>query len=197
MSDGAIRVGLLLSVSTLGFKAGCRVMLPDLPAFGSFVRAAAQAPTSAIYGLIYDVAVQDDPFSRRFVIAEPPEEVIRDQQKNRQVPIEVGVLAVGYAENGRIVHRLPPQPPVTMEYLYPCTPDEVVAFTRRFDYFRLVLNAPGLPADELLAASLWTAAAARPVAERRPFLVEAGRELARLLAVDPLRLDGLLKRIRP
>ena len=32
---------------------------------------------------------------------------------------------------------------------------------------------------------------------RRDFLVEAGRELARLLAMDLQRLDGLLRRIRP
>ncbi|MGD1996933.1 MAG: hypothetical protein PVH62_09185, partial [Anaerolineae bacterium] len=73
--------------------------------------------------------------------------------------------------------------------------DEVIAFTQRFDYFRLVLDAPTVPADALLTASLRLAAAARPAGEGEEFLVEAGRELARLLAGDLQRLDGMLRRL--
>ena len=196
MSEARIPVGRVLRASNRGFTVGCRVMQPDIPVFGSFVRADARAPEGAIYGLIYDVTIQDDLFVRRFVMVEPPEEVVRDQRENRQVPIEVSILAVGYRTGGRIVHGIPPQPPVTMDYLYPCTPDEIVEFTRRFDYFRLVLNAPGVPADELISASLLSAAAARPAEERMDFLIEAGRELTRLLSNDLTRLDGLLRRIR-
>jgi hypothetical protein len=197
MSEGSIPVGRVLSASTRGFTVGCRVMQPDIPAFGSFVRAEARAPDEAIYGLIYDVAVQDDVFVRRFVLAEPTEEVVRDQRENRLVPIEVSILAVGYKAGDRVFHHIPPQPPVTMDFLYPCTQDEVMRFTQRFDYFRLVLEAPRVPTDELLAASLSTAAHARPETEREDFLVDAGRELAHMLAGDLLRLDGLLRRIRP
>ncbi|HEC33711.1 MAG TPA: hypothetical protein ENI37_03220 [Chloroflexi bacterium] len=196
MSNGMIPVGRVLRASNRGFVVGCRVMQPDIPVFGSFVRADAHVPDAFTYGLICDVVVQDDLFVRRFIIADPPEEVIRDQRENRQVPIEVSVLAVGYREGDHIVHCIPPQPPVTMDTLYQCEPYEVVAFTRRFDYFRLVLDAPEVPADELLATSLQMAAAARPAHEREGFLVEAGRELARLLAGDLLRLDGLLRRLR-
>lgn len=190
-----IPVGRVLRASNRGFTVGCRVMQPDIPAFGSFVRADGQAPDSAIYGLIYDVVVPDDLLVRRFIIAEPTEEVILDQRKNRQVPIEVSVLAVGCREGGRIVHRLPAQPPVTLDILYQCDPAEIVAFTARFDYFRLLLAAADAPVDELLAASLHAAAAARPPAARQQFMVDAGRELARLLSADLLRLDGLLRRL--
>lgn len=196
MNEARIPVGRVLRASNRGFTVGCRVMQPDIPAFGSFVRADARAPEGVIYGLIYDVTIQDDLFVRRFVMVEPPEEVVRDQRENRQVPIEVSILAVGYRVGGRILHGIPPQPPVTMDYLYLCTPDEIVEFTRRFDYFRLVLGAPSVPADELLATSLLAAAAARPEEERVEFLVEAGRELTRLLSNDLTRLDGLLQRIR-
>lgn len=196
MTNGVIPVGRVLRASNRGFVVGCRVMQPDIPVFGSLVRAGGRAPGSAIYGLIYDVLVQDDLFVRRLVIADLPEEVVRDQRENRQVPIEVGVLTVGYREGERILHCIPPQPPVTMDTLYQCPPEEVVAFTARFDYFRLVLAAPEVPADELLAANLQVAAAARPPQQREAFLVEAGRELARLLAGDLLRLDGLLRRLR-
>ncbi|NIV35390.1 MAG: hypothetical protein GWN58_39830 [Anaerolineae bacterium] len=201
MSNGNLRVGRVLRAGTRGFVVGCTVMRPDIPAFGSFVRAEGQTPGSAIYGLIYDVSVEDDPFVRQFISADPPEEVVRDQRENRQVPIEVSVLAVGVGrgpgDDGESVHHcLPAQPPVTLDWLYQCTEEELRAFTSRCDYFRLVLESREVPADELLAASLRAAAAARPGNEREVFLVEAGRELARLLAGDPVRLEGLLRRLR-
>ncbi len=197
MGNTTIPVGRVMRVSNQGFVVGCRVMQPDIPAFGSFVRARGHAQGTFVYGLIYDVTVEDDLMMRHLALLESPEEeAVLDQRFNRQVPIEVGVLAVGYREGDRIFHRIPPQPPVMMDVLYQCSPDEVVSFTQRFDYFRLVLDAPGIPADELLATSLRVAAAARPPQERADFLVEAGRELARLLAGDLLRLDGLLRRLR-
>jgi hypothetical protein len=80
--------------------------------------------------------------------------------------------------------------------IYTCAAGELADFTGRFDYFRLVLDNRDLPADELLAANLRYAAEARG-AGGRDFLVDAGRELARLLAMDLGRLDAILRRIRP
>ncbi len=205
MTDGNIQVGRVLRASTRGFAIGCAVMQPDIPAFGSFVRAEGQESGHTIYGLIYDVSVEDDPFVRQFIGANPPEEVVRDQRENRQVPIEVNVLAVGTVPGGSanptsakntIRHCLPAQPPVTLDWLYQCSDEEIQHFTSRFDYFRLVLEAREAPADELLAASLRIAAAARPESEREAFLIEAGRELVRLLSSDPVRLEGVLHRLR-
>jgi hypothetical protein len=201
MGNKRLQVGRVLRAGTRGFVIGCEVMQLEIPTFGSFVRTDGQKPGSAIYGLIYDVSVEDDRFVRHFIGADTPEEVIQELRQNRQAPIEVSVLAVGVSEcvdgdNESIRHCLPPQPPVTLDWLYQCTDEEVRAFTTRLDYFRLVLEAREVPAEELLAASLRAAAAARPEYERETFLVEAGRELARLLAGDPVRLEGLLRRLR-
>jgi len=198
MSNGALKVGLVSRANTRGFAIGCRVLRPDIPAFGSFVHAEGQSPGRTIYGLIYDVSVEDDLFVRQIISADLGEEretVVLDNRENRQVPIEVSVLAVGYGDGETVRQCLPPQPPITLDWLYQCADDEVRAFTARFDYFRLVLDAPDVPVDELLAASLRAAAAVRGENERETFLVEAGRELARLLAGDPVRLEGLLRRL--
>jgi hypothetical protein len=195
-TNNRLSVGRVLRAGTQGFVVGCEVLQPDIPKFGTFVRAAGVAPGSAIYGLIYDVSLEDDLFARHFIGADTPDEVVRDQRENRQVPIEVSVLAVGCGNGETILHCLPPQPPVTLDWLYQCTDEEVRAFTVRFDYFQLILGARQAPTDELLVASVRAAAAARPERERETFLVEAGRELARLLAGDPLRLEGLLRRLR-
>jgi hypothetical protein len=196
MDDTRLQVGRVLRASTRSFVVGCEVLLPDIPAFGSFVRAEGVKPGSAIYGLIHDVNVADDLFTRHFIHRNVPEEVVQDQRKNRQVPIEVGVLAIGCRDGESIHHRLPAQPPVMLDWLYECTGDEVRSFSSRLDYVRLILEARDLPTDELLAASLRAAAAARPDRERATFLLEAGRLLARLLAGDPVRLEGLLARLQ-
>jgi len=167
-----------------------------VPAFGALVKVRA-IDNGEIYGLIHDVRMEDDPFVRQMAATDGlPSEYIEDQRQNRQVPIEVGVLVVGYRRAAEIYQRLPPQPPLSLDIIHTCAADEVVAFTERFDYFRLVLENRDIPCDELLASSLRTAAEARQ-AQGYGFLVEAGRELARLLALDPVRLDAVLRRLRP
>jgi len=196
MNDKELQVGRVLEAGTRGFAIGCATMQPDIPAFGSFVRAELEQSSQAIYGLIYDVRVEDDPFVRQFIGANPPDEVVLDQRENRQVPIEVRVLAVGCGHDNVVRHCLPSQPPVTLDWLYQCSDEEVRTFTERFDYFRLVLEAREAPSDELLAASVRAAAAARSEGEQEPFLVDAGRELVRCLAGDPTRLEGVLRSLR-
>ena len=191
-----IAVGRIIRSSTTRYAVGCQVLRPQVPAFGSLVKVRALGD-GEIYGLIHDVRMEDDPFVRQMATTDGlPPEYIEDRRRNRQVPIEVAVLVVGYRHAGEIYHRLPPQPPLSLDVIHTCAPEELVAFTERFDYFRLVLDNGDLPADELLAANLRHAAEARDTAGH-PFLLEAGRELARLLAMDLNRLDGILRRIRP
>lgn len=191
-----LSVGRIIRSSTTRFAVGCQVLRPQVPAFGSLVKVPAMGDDQ-IYGLIHDVRMEDDPFVRQMAATEGlPAEYIEDQRRNRQVPIEVGVLVVGYRHSEEIYHRLPPQPPLSLDVIHTCAPDELVVFTGRFDYFRLVLDNRDLPADELLAANLRYAAGARGNAGSG-FLVNAGRELARLLAMDLYRLDAILRRIRP
>lgn len=196
MTTTDLRVGRVLRADVRGFVAGCRVMQENIPAFGALVSAASPAGDGLIYGLIYGVSIEDDPFVRRLVAADLSEEVLRDHRENRQLPIEVSVLTVGRRDGDMILHRLPSQPSATLDWLHQCEAQEVIAFTYCFDYFHLVLEAREVPADELLAASLRVAAMARPGPERTEFLVAAGRELARLLPSDSLRLEGLLRRFR-
>ena len=192
----ALKVGRIIRSSSTRFAVGCRELEDRVPAFGSLVKVPARGGRQ-IYGLIHDVRMEDDPFVRQVAVTEyAPPEMIADQRQNRQIPIEVGVVVVGYGHEGQIVQRVPPQPPLSLDEIHTCTAAELVAFTGRLDYFRMVLDNGDLPADELLAANLRYAAAARGSAGE-DFLVGAGRELARMLAMDLYRLDAILRRIRP
>jgi len=193
----AYRIGWVLRASTIGFAVGCRVLEPSVPQFGDLVKVQLQ-DDSHIFGLIYDVQIEDDLAARQLILAgEMEPEAILDQRQNRLVPIEISVLIVGYQRHNSLVQGLPPQPPLSLDMLTLCTDKELRAFTAQLEYLRLVLNAPQVPADELLITNLRRAAAAYPPESRRPFLVQAGRELARLLSFDLVRLDGILQRIKP
>jgi len=191
-------LGRLLRSSTTGYVFGCSVPEPGVPRFGDFVKAPAQRGQAEVIGLIYDIVIQDDPFVRQMVATPDLDEAyIQDQRVNRQVPIEVSVLSIGYQDGAGVTSGLPPQPPITLDSISSCSADEVVSLTGQFDYLRLILNSAIAPADELIVVSLKNAAALRPPQDRTRFLRDVGRELARLLARDLTRLEGLLRRIKP
>jgi hypothetical protein len=194
----ALPIGWVLRSSTVGFAVGCRVLQPSVPQFGDLVKVPLTDGLT-IFGLIYDVQVKDDPAVRQLILAgEMEPEIILDQRENRLVPIELSVLVVGYQYQGEPpVQGLPPQPPISLDTMTLCDDTDVRAFTEQLDFLRLVLNAAQIPGDELIIANLQRAAAVRPAELRHPFLVRAGRELARLLSYDLVRLDGILRRIRP
>lgn len=190
-------IGRLLRSSTLDYVFGCSVPEPEVPLFGAFVKAPAQRGRSEVIGLIYNIAIEDDPFVRQMIATPDLDEAyIQDQRVNRQVPIEVSVLAIGYRNGGGFTHDLPPQPPITLDRISPCDAAEIKQFTERLDYLRLILFAPDVPADELVAVSLRVAADCQPAEDRDRFLRNAGRELAKLLNRDLARLEKLLKRLK-
>jgi len=194
-------VGRVLRATTSTFTVGCRQLISEqdrlIPEFGALVRADARNGT-AIYGLIYNVTIEDDAFVRQLVAAGVESaEIIEDQRQKRQVPVVIDVLVVGFGQDGRVSHRLPPQPPATLDQIYLCNRSELVRFTESHDWLRMVLTAKDVPADPLLIASVRAAAAVRTATgQRDAYLVAVGRELTRLLALDLLRLDGILRGIR-
>ncbi len=156
-----LEIGRVLRASTVGFAVGCRVNQLQDPAFGSLVKAIPVDGSSgreAIYGLIYDMHIDDDPLVRRLVLTEKsPREIIRDQRDNRMLPIEMSVLAVGYEQNGRVYHHLPPRPPLSLDPVILCRDqDEIISFSDNLSYFRLILRAAdgSVPVDQLLVAHI-------------------------------------------
>ena len=193
-----ITIGRLLRSSTTGYVFGCSVPEPEVPLFGMFVKAPAQRGQSEVIGVIYNISIEDDPFVRQ-MIATPnlPETYIQDQRANRQVPLEVSVLAIGYRNGTGYVQSLPPQPPITLDRISACSDSEICDFTQQNDYLRLILDARDAPADQLIAACIQQAAACQPSQDRDRFRRNAGRELAKLMSRDLIRLENLLRRIRP
>ena len=193
-----IEIGRLLRAGTSGFVVGCRVDQVDAPSFGALLR----VPVSddyQVYGLIYDIHIDDDGLVRQLVTAEGVDEaIIADNRVNRNVPLEMSVLAVGYRQQGRISHLLPPRPPLSLDVIYLCEGEELRAFTGagRFGYFRHILRAPDLPVGELLAAHVQQAHAAHAAAGEADWKEAATQELITLLRDDYATLMNVLGALR-
>lgn len=199
-NGNAIEVGRVLRSSTAAFTVGAQQLIADqdalTPRLGALIKTA--GARNNIFGLICNVTIEDDAFVRQLVAAGVDNPVmIEDQRQRRQVPVVIEVLAVGHGDETAIYHRLPPQPPRTLDMIYTCNNAELRRFSERHDWLRIVLAAPAGPVDQILVAALRAAAAARPsIDEQEQYLIGAGRELARLLALDLSRLDGILRQLR-
>ena len=189
-----LEIGRLLRAGTTGFVVGCRVNQIDAPSVGALVRVALDGGYQ-VYGLIHDIHIDDDGLVRQLVTADGVEEaVIADNRVNRNVPLELSVLAVGYQLDGKISHLLPPRPPLSLDVIYLCTPEEVRRFTSvgRFGYFRHLLRATDLPVGELLAAHIQLAGAAHAEAGNVEWKNTATQELITLLRDDYAMLMSVL-----
>lgn len=200
MQDTSI-VGRVLRASTTGFDCGTRSnRIDERHTFGSFVKVPiSDGGTACAIGLIYAIRIDDDPLARELVMASSIDHsTLFDQRDNRMVPVEVCVINVGYCYDGVMYHSLPPRPPLSLTEVELCDSQEVYDFTSTFEYFRLVLGASEVPADELLAAALnYAAGVFATEQERYDFKVKCGRQLALLLSHDLKRLSHVLALIRP
>ncbi len=193
----AIEIGRLLRAGTTGCVIGCRVTQLSVPAFGGMVRIPLE-DGSQVYGLIHDIHIDDDGLVRQLVTAgEVSEDVLLDNRVNRNVPVEIEVIFIGYESDGRLSHLLPPRPPLTLDKIFTCDDAEIVRFTAagRFGYFRHVLRNTDLPQGELLAAHLQQAQEAQASLGDSDWGRRATQELITLLRDDYPTLMSVLSAV--
>ncbi len=187
-----IRIARLLRAASTGFVAGCQVSRSEAPALGALVRAPLDRAYQ-IFGLIYDIHIDDDGLVRQLVTADHvSEEVIRDNRERRIVPVEISALALGFERDGRIYHTLPPRPPLSLDVVYRCENEELVRFTAdgRFGYLRHILRAEDVPVADVLSAHVSQASAAHQDGGR--WRDAAIREIITLLRDDYVSLVMVL-----
>jgi hypothetical protein len=187
----SIQIGHLLRAGTTGFVAGCSVSQLETPAFGTLVRAPLDSGY-CVYGLIYDIHIDDDGLVRQLVTAgNISPEVMHDNRERRIVPVEMSVLAVGFEQEGKISHLLPPRPPLSLDEIFLCTDVELAKFVGagNFSYFRHVLQAKDIPIGELLAAHIQQV---KQKTKNDQWVEQAAQELITLLRDDYPALMSVL-----
>ena len=204
------RVGRVLRASTRGFDCGTHSRdIGQQHDFGAFVKVPIANTTREegqihALGLIYKVEIKDDQLINELVLGEAvPDMILRDQRENRMIPVEVKMVNVGFmvrqGAQTMMLRSLPPRPPMSLSDVEQCTPEEIRQFTETPDFFRLLLNASEVPADDLVAAAVRYAAwkaYSHSEQERYDFHVRCGKQLARDVT-DLKRLSHLLNLIRP
>lgn len=185
MDSKAYEIGRLLRSGIGGFVAGTKVLQQDAPRFGALVKA--PLGEDFIYGIIHEINVDDDGLVRQLVTSDAVDaSVIEDNRVNRNVPMEMSVLAVGYSQGVAIKHLLPPRAPLSLDVIWQCSDAEIVGFTStgHFGYLRHLLRNPDLPVGELIAAHVQQADAAQRAEGEADWSQRAAQELITLLRDD-------------
>ena len=150
-----IIVGRLLRSNTRACVVGCPPA-QQFPQFGALVVIPINDRESA-YGLVSDIHIDDDGLVRQLVSTPAVNDtVIQDNRLNRNVPVEMSVIFVGFRQGEHVSHLLPPHPPLSLDCMYLCNDAELCAFTStgQFSYLRHVLDTQDLPVGDLLATHL-------------------------------------------
>lgn len=189
-----IAIGRLLRSNTTGCAFGCRVTQANTPAFGDMVRIPLTG-SGQIYGLVYDIHIEDDGLVRQLVTANVSEEIIEDNRHNRNVPVEMSVVFIGWQDpSGKIIHTHVPYPPLTLDEIFPCSEKELCEFTGsgKFGYLRAILRSQELPAADLITAHLRQVLNACSGTEKEHILASSLAEVIAMLKDDYPQLMDVL-----
>ncbi|HEY89238.1 MAG TPA: hypothetical protein G4N98_05835 [Thermoflexia bacterium] len=194
----AIRIGNVLRADIRGFVAASRIPEPEVPTFGTFVHAPIQQGQRQLTGLVYDISMQDDQFLRHLAVTleedNPAHQEMIADQRERAIPVEISVVAIGYRDSHGYHYGLPPQPPMVLKRITVCRAEEVKEITARPEWMRSLLENREVPTDELIARAIQRSAKLH-AEEQQTYLITTGRYLARQLVREPLRLETLLRRM--
>ena len=137
-----IEIGRLLRAGTTGFVVGCRVSQLDGPSFGGLVRIPLENGYQ-VYGLIYDIHIDDDGLVRQLVTADGVDEnILPTTGSTATCRWRSACWRWATGRDRRISHLLPPRPPLSLDVIYLCEPDELCAVHLR----RAVRLLPPRPA---------------------------------------------------
>ena len=186
-------IGRMLSANSRECVVSSLTPQGQIPPFGSMLRIPLDGGRTVIFGIVTDITLEEDGFLRQIAgTAAISEEVIRDAQENRSVPIVLRVAFLGYTEDDRVLHLLPPRPPVTLTEIYPCTARDICEFTRKLGYLRLLMDVNTLPSGELLAVHLRQASKAHVQLGDTDWTRRAVEEVMDLLSGDPAGLIAVM-----
>jgi hypothetical protein len=199
MVEEASRIGEVIEACSTNFIAQC-YELYQLPPLGGLVKTREKTGRSEIeiYGVVYNALTSGVEPGRR-PIARGKDEMNEDEiyranpQLLKLLRSEFTIQITGFRQDGRCYQYLPPKPAHIHSFVYLCSDQEVKQFSQSFGFLNILLKSHlPLPVEELVAASLRQMGQVYG-AERRSFLVEAGKELAVLLSSDYGQLKAILK----
>lgn len=193
----SIAIGRLLRANTSGCVIGCQVSQSEAPTFGQMVRIPLE-DGSQVYGLVHEIHIDDDGLVRQLVTsAEISEEIIEDNRRNRNMPVEMSVSFIGWEKDHIVSQTRVPRPPLSLDKIFVCSDAEVAAFTSKgkFTYLRALLRNEDLPAADLVTAHLRQVLGAQKKMMSGQGAESALREVIALLKDDYPQLMDVLSAV--
>ena len=137
------RVGEVIEASSTDFTAQCYELYGS-PSLGGLVKT--RDADVELFGVVYRAATTSLEPGRRPIARgkdEASEEAVyrSNPQLLKLLKSEFGSLVVGYRQNGKLNHYLPPQPARIHGFVYLCSPEEVREFSLSFDFLNMLVNA--------------------------------------------------------
>ncbi len=200
----------VIETATSEFLAQCLepedLSFPVMPAFGSWVRSIDEESGNHVYAVVYHATTSPIDSVHRARALGLSLQDLREQQPQifAMLKTEFRAAIVGFqpgqtGTNGTqqlsetIYQHLPPRPPQIHQAVYTCKPEEVLHFSEKLDFLRVLLQVNGAPVDALTAAAIREIYQLRQA--DRTWLVNAGRTLSVLLKDDYDRLRVILSQI--
>jgi hypothetical protein len=198
----------VIETSTTNFLAQCLepedLNFPVMPPFGSWMKAIDEETGNKIFAVVSYVTTSPiDSIHRARALGLSLEE-LREQQPQifAMLKTEFRAAIVGFEmpptgrdrlATGQIYHYLPPRPPQIHQAVFQCDSSEIMDFTDKPDFLRVLLQVTDAPADALIAATVRDIYRLRK--GDRAWLVTVGRNLSLLLKDDYDRLRYILSQI--
>lgn len=191
----------VIETTTTEFLAQClepeELDFPEMPAFGSWVKAVDEISGNSIYGVVcFATTSPIDSIHRARALGLSLQE-LREQQPQifAMLKTEFKAAIVGFQLGQTVYQHLPPRPPQIHQAVCACEVTEILSFTEQLDFLRTLLQIAGTPVDALVAATVREVYQLRKL--DRAWLVQAGRTLSVLLKDDYDRLQAILNQIHP
>ena len=198
----------VIETSTTNFLAQCLepedLNFPVMPPFGSWMKAIDEETGNKIFAVVSYVTTSPvDSIHRARALGLSLDE-LREQQPQifAMLKTEFRAAIVGFEmpptgrntmATGQIYHYLPPRPPQIHQAVFQCDRAEIMDFTDKPDFLRVLLQVTDAPADALIAATVRDIYRLRK--GDRAWLVTVGRNLSLLLKDDYDRLRYILSQI--
>ena len=198
----------VIETSTTNFLAQCLepedLNFPVMPPFGSWIKAIDEETGNKIFAVVSYVTTSPiDSIHRARALGLSLDE-LREQQPQifAMLKTEFRAAIVGFEmpptrrntmATGQIYHYLPPRPPQIHQAVFQCDSSEIMDFTDKPDFLRVLLQVTDAPADALIAATVRDIYRLRK--GDRAWLVTVGRNLSLLLKDDYDRLRYILSQI--
>ncbi len=197
----------VIETTTTEFTAQCLepedLSFPVMPPFGSWVKSYDEESGNIVYGVVtYVTTAPIDSIHRARALGMSLEE-LREQQPQifAMLKTEFRAAIVGFempsnrrnGRRGEVFQYLPPRPPQIHQSVYHCEPDEIIHFTDRLEFLRILLQVNWVPPESLMAAAVREVYRLRK--GDRQWLIDVGRMISTLLKDDYDRLRYILSQI--